>query len=146
MTSLDFFHEIYQFFHALRSSGRLQHFPNDPCFSPINLFIFFKSIILDSNIEFVVGSPLCFKRNFSEFCGFSLSSKLKHFKLLFDQEYITGSLSICLFIDLLTDQFIYYDCKVHIVTHNENSGHLQITKALNSGKRSIFNKRNLIVI
>lgn len=84
MTSLDFFHEIYQFFHALRSSGRLQHFPNDPCFSPINLFIFFKSIILDSNIEFVVGSPLCFKRNFSEFCGFSLSSKLKHFKLLFD--------------------------------------------------------------
>ena len=27
MTSHDFFHEIYQFFHALRSSGRLQKFP-----------------------------------------------------------------------------------------------------------------------
>ena len=32
-------------------------------------------------MEFVVGSPLCFNRNFSELCGFSLSSKLKHFKI-----------------------------------------------------------------
>ena len=60
---------------------------------------------------------------------------------------VNNKIIIYLFIYWFINWLVYYhDCKVHIFTHNENSGHLQITKALNSDKRSIFNKRNLIVI